>query len=222
MSKNDPRSLSERVYLNLKQDILIGPYGLQEKLNIDELAEKFQVSNMPIRQAMTRLEHEGLVEIVPRVGYFTTMITLKSVQDMYEVRTILESASARLAAERIAEKVLNELQSMEASYTPGDLSTYMPWIQYNREFHFRIALATDNTYLADNIARALDHLQRAQLLRLDLPPSPGDVMARHQRILTALRERKPSAAAEMMTADIIAARDAALQRIIDNPKGWQL
>lgn len=193
-----------------------------EHLSVEQLTKSYQTSKTPIREALKLLHAHQLVDIIPRVGYFTSQPTVKDVQDMFDVRLILESGSARLAARRIRQQDLATLEEMHATYVPGDASTYLPWIQYNREFHCMIAQATGNAELARMIGHVVDRLQRAQWLRLDLPPSPQNAMAGHRRIVEALRRKDAEVAEAAMIADIAAARDAALSKIVESPGEWDI
>jgi DNA-binding GntR family transcriptional regulator len=213
-------SLRTQVYRLMKQDILMGQYGAGEQLPVEELAKKYEISNTPVKEALTLLQGEGLVEIVPRIGYFTARFTVAEIQELFEVRILLETGAAKLAAKRIAEHEVLHLEHMQATYVAGDPSTYLAWIQYNREFHYRIALASRNSELAKMIVHVLDRLQRAQWLRLDLPPTPKAAMAGHHKLIQALRQSDPDCAENAMLEDIIVSRDAAMKRIAERPGEW--
>lgn len=235
-------SLRTHVYKLTKQDILMGVYGLGEQLSVEQLAERYKVSKTPVSNALHMLQVEGLVEIVPRIGYFTARFTTKNVQDMFEIRLILETASARLAAKRITDYELLFLERLRSFYTPGDQSTYTSWLQYNREFHCGIAASSRNADLTQMIGHLLDRMQRALWVRLDLPlypdgdgqghGKPQDILQRdalppeeqsmeqHISILEALRRSDGEAAAEAIAGDITASRDAALKKMLENPKLW--
>jgi DNA-binding GntR family transcriptional regulator len=213
-------SLRTQAYASIKNDILMGVYGMGEQLSVEELGKKCQVSKTPIRDALHLLQVEGLVEVVPRVGYFTTRCTVKEIQDLFELRIVLEAASARLAARRITDYQLAYLSSLGATYTPRDPSTYMNWIRYNREFHCTIAASSGNDELAQAIGHVIDRLQRAQWLRLDLPPTPEAARELHRHIVEALKKADPPSAEQAMIMDITESRDAAMRKILERPDEW--
>src|ERR1700683_1244514 len=98
---NVPRAaatLSEKVYRALKRDIIHGVYQPGEALGEKELAERYNGSRTPIREAAVRLQNERLLRIVPNRGYFVSQITLQVLNDIYEFRCAVESAAAELAA----------------------------------------------------------------------------------------------------------------------------
>jgi len=204
-------------YAAIKRDILTGSYGLREQLQVDELAQKYAVSKTPIREALNLLQAEGLVDIAPRVGYFTTTITVQEIENLFELRLILESQAGRLAAERIGEAELAQLEAMHGSYSMGNASTYLPWLEYNRRFHYDVAAGARNPALAEMIGIVLDRLQRVHWHVLDLLPfSPADMQS-HENVLRALRRHDPVAVAEAINRHIQASREAALKKILASP-----
>ena len=210
------------IYAKIKEDIVMGSYGIGEQLSVDDLAAKYAVSKTPVKEALNLLQAEGLVEIVPRVGYFTAPLTLKQLQDMFELRLILEGNAVRLAAIRITPDELSRLKEMHGSYVMGDVNTYLPWLRYNREFHHGIALASHNDDLAEMVGNILDRLQRVHWHVLDLIPFPPADIESHERVLVALQEGDSDAAEEALTRHINASRDAALRKILERPGEWTL
>lgn len=91
-----------KVYVRIKEDIILGSCDLGEQLSVDDLATKYSVNKTPMKEALNLLQVEGLIEIVPRVGYFTIRQTFKHLQDVFELRIILESNAVAPAATRIS------------------------------------------------------------------------------------------------------------------------
>ena len=204
-------------YASIKRAILNGSYGLHQQLQVDQLARQYGLSKTPIREALHLLQAEGLVEIVPRVGYFTTTITVQEIADLFELRLILERNAGRLAAERISDAEQAGLDAMHGSYAMGDAATYLPWLEHNRRFHYDVAAAAHNHDLAETIGRVVDRLGRVHWRVLDLLPfAPADIQS-HAAILEALRRRDPDAVAAAIVGHIRASRDAALKSILASP-----
>ena len=82
----------ERLYQEIKRDILSGVFRMGDRLPVEALAAQHRVSKTPVREALSSLEHEGLVQIVPRVGYFVAQLTVQDVQELFQLRLILEGA----------------------------------------------------------------------------------------------------------------------------------
>ena len=210
--------LREQVYQELKADILAGLYGVGERLSVDELARKHKVSKTPVKEALNALQREDLVHIIPRVGYFVSQLTVKDIQDIFELRLIVEAASAEMAAETITEEELLHLENMHGGYVSGDHDSYRQYLQENREFHWRVARATRNRWLAEVVGRLLDQMQRLLLLRLDLRNSADEMVREHRQLVAALRSRDGALAKKCMVDAIGNARQAVLEAIMNGAR----
>jgi DNA-binding GntR family transcriptional regulator len=198
--------LRDRLYDSIKERILTGVYQAGERLMLDELAETFGVSKTPVKEALHALRDEGLLDIIPRTGYFVSHITVRDVQEIFQMRLILEGAAAELAAQHITEQELRGLEQMHIGYVPGDIESYWEYLRENHEFHRRVAVATRNRWLADAVARLLDQMQRLLLLRLDLTESADGMVEEHRQLVAALRKRDPMLARKTMVDAIENAR----------------
>lgn len=219
---NSSGSLKEHVYSSLKNDIVSGVLGVGEKLLESQLAERYKVSKTPVREALSILEREGLVEVIPRVGYFTSRITVKDIQDVFELRFIVEGASAELAASKISGEEIDVLESLHDPYLPGDNESYRQFLEENTQFHYRVALASGNDRLAESVKVLLEQMQRLLVLRLELRDGADEMLAEHERMIAAFRARDAVTARREMESSIVNAREAVLQSILRQPRGWSL
>ncbi len=206
--------LREQVYEGLKNDILTGLHGVGERLSVDKLAREYEVSKTPVREALNALQQEDLVDIIPRVGYFVSQVTVNDVRDIFELRLIVEAASAEMAARNISEEELLHLENLHEGYVPGDVDSYWQFLKENREFHYRVALATRNKWLAETVGRLLDQMQRLLLLRLDLRNSADEMVEEHRQLVAALRRRDGALARKVVVDAIENARQAVLEAIM--------
>ncbi len=127
----------------------MGQRELAERLNIEKLAQEYNTSVTPVRDALQMLSHEGLVVIKPRSGYFVSTITLKQLRDLLDVRRILELSGVERAAIRITPEQIKELQNVHAGYTGDDDESYDRYTDENRKFHYLLAKASGNNELAE-------------------------------------------------------------------------
>ena len=206
--------LREQIYRKIKHDILTGLHRPGKQLSVNELAGEYQVSATPIREALNVLQREGLVEIIPRVGCFVSQMTIKDVQDIFELRLIIESASTEMAARNITDAEVTYLEGIHNSYVSGDIDSYWRYLEENREFHYRIALATRNKWLAEVVGRLLDQMQRLLFLRLDLRDCADEMVGEHRQLVAALKKRDGALAKKAMTDSIENARKAVLEAIM--------
>ncbi len=215
-------SLNERICQGIRNDILLGVYHPGEKLDVNKLVSEYGVSRTPIRDALNVLQREGLIEILPRIGYFVSRITIKDVEDVFQLRLIVETASAELAAHMISEEELNDLENLTSRYMIGDVQSYKNFLAENRVFHYRIALATGNRRIAEVVDNLLNQMYRLLILRLDLRENADEMLMEHHRLLDAFRRRDAAAARLAMQEALQNAREAVMQSILNKGKEWSL
>lgn len=107
MDKN--KSIAEQAYWKIKKDILTCELQAGTPVVQAQLVERYQMGITPIREALKRIEQEGYLQSIPRYGYIITPITITDVQNIYELRLILEKPSVRLAVTRASSKVLEQI-----------------------------------------------------------------------------------------------------------------
>ena len=112
MEGHQENSLRGHVFQSIRDKILNGTYKEHEELREVALGKELGVSRTPVREALRQLELEGLVTIIPNKGAFVTGITQKDIQDIYEMRFMLEGLCARWATEHITEEQLEELEEI--------------------------------------------------------------------------------------------------------------
>jgi DNA-binding GntR family transcriptional regulator len=133
--------------------IIEGEYGPNERLIEEQLAERLGVSRTPIRQALTMLEAEGLVEIAPNRGAMVCSFSVEDVWDIYDLRAVLEGHAARRAASRVGEGELGRLNELadEMEGLVGRFADHEEEIRrlvaLNQEFHGTIVAASRNRRL---------------------------------------------------------------------------
>lgn len=141
-------NLDEKAYHIIKDLVLNRNLAPGEKLNENELARALEISRTPIREALRRLEGEGLVEIVPRRGVFVTRIRMSDVVEIYDLRKLLEGFAARRAAELQEATRIKQLKEVLAEYKAvvngGD---HAEIIKVDNCFHRTLAQASNNSRL---------------------------------------------------------------------------
>ncbi len=220
MAQSEPIDTSKnKIYKELRRAIIMGHCIPGERLDVDNLARKYETSVTPVRDALQMLNQEGLVSIKPRSGYFVTRITLKELRDMLELRKILEIASIERAALRITQEQIDQLNKVHAGYTGDDDEAYDRYTDENRRFHYLLAEASGNHELAVTLGRLLDRLARFMVLR-----HAGKSQANsHSRITDALEANDLPAAREALLDELEATRDAILDGVMQEEAAfWHL
>ena len=192
--------LRDQVVAILRDAILTCRLEPGAVLNERELAEQLGVSKTPVREALSLLNHEGLVQILPRQAYVVTPITIRDVHESFDLRVILEGAAAELAAARITDAELAALDAVVAG--EADSEAVAETLDRNVSFHSLIARASGNERLTALIERLLGEMPRLI--------SVGYIMGEHEHVMSALRERNPVRARDAMRAHILTVKDKAL------------
>lgn len=161
------RSVREILYETLKEDILSEQYEAGFHLRERELAKTFGVSTTPLKEALRRLEQEGLVYTLARKGTFVSKSIMSSVEEINWARSSLEGVAARLAAMKITEKELEQLEAIiekMAIYTEEKNSEEL--MKLNLIYHQLIRKAAKNDYIAQQIeaVRSFDRYTRKKAL----------------------------------------------------------
>ncbi len=131
----DKFSLRGRVFHKIREDILSGKYKENEELKEVAIGEILGVSRTPVREAFRQLELEGLIQIIPNKGAYVTGITVKDVNDIYMIRSLLEGLCAKWATEHITTEQLEEMEE----------NIYLSEFHAAKEHHDQIA-ALDNRF----------------------------------------------------------------------------
>ena len=189
---------SQTIYRTLRERILSNELVSGTRLVLRQLANQFDTSDIPVREALRMLERDGLVEMVPYRGARVTTLTAREIEETYFIRGHLESIATGLAAERITDAELTVLDGLmvrmraavEAQDGPG-------FSELNQEFHRTIIAACGNAMLRD---LTMDIWQRHSGFQRVFRMVPGRLaasQAEHEGIMAALRARDTERAAKL-------------------------
>lgn len=215
---NKDKSKKEGVYQLIKDDILKGVIKSGEVLKEGALAQQYQVSKSPVREALCILAFENIVQPLPRTGYMVRTITVRDVIETLQVRQLLEEEAAALAAQRITEEEILELEKLldysgliqDKQSDPSRVSLENGTAQ-NKHFHLAIAHASGNSRLERVILQIYDEVARISLLDPYLVRDDGNV--EHLSILKAIRNHNSEMARSCMSAHIEKVRERVLGRL---------
>ncbi|GFN21747.1 GntR family transcriptional regulator [Thermanaeromonas sp. C210] len=184
------KPLREIVFETLREAILSGQLKAGERLMEVQLAEEMGVSRTPVREAIRKLELEGLVVMVPRKGAYVAGISTKDITEVFEIRSALESLAAALACERITEEELEELERLLVQVAEcaekNDLETL---IQVDTRFHNVLYRASRNERLAQIINNLGDQIQRFRTTSLATPGRMKEALEEHKALVEAITAR---------------------------------
>lgn len=208
------QTLNQQVYTRLQEMIRTGSFRLGEQLDERTLATDLEVSRTPIREAISQLVREGIVEYRPYRGNFIRKFTVKQVNDLFLVRASLEALAVRLAMPKISQEVDNKLRLiLDRVHNALEVNDMAAYSDADREFHETLIHLTGNETLIDS----LDRLGfKIQMIRTIANQDPHVVERTHQerpKILAALEARNAELAAKLMEEHIDGVRKAVIAQL---------
>ncbi len=207
------QTADQQVYNYLRDCILSGKFRQSERLNQDEIANQLGVSRMPVREAIKRLDNEGLVVSRPHRGAIVTTLGPDAVLELFEMRGALEGLAVSLAIQSMGQESLEEFFGhLEQQLQRLDQAKSNPslWIQRHEEFHDYICQAANRPHLAASIRKLRQNL--APHIRLYLSAYKHTEMAGfdHRSLLEAMKCGDPVRAEVMMREHVLSAANGVI------------
>lgn len=181
-------SLVDRAYGEIKRRILGNFYPPNLKVLEQELAHQLGVSRTPVREALIRLEREGLVEILPRRGMRVVPVSPEDMREIYELLTCLESWAAGALAERRPSEadirpLVDAVEDMDLALKDGDLGA---WAEADERFHRLLLELAGNRRLTRMALTVFDQVHRARMVTLRMRPLPRQSNQDHRAVVEAI------------------------------------
>jgi len=182
--------LRDVVFEHLRNSILNGELKPLERLMEVQLAEQLGVSRTPVREAIRKLELEGLVIMVARKGAYVADVSVKDILDVLEVRCVLEGLAASLAAERMTEEELEKLELISYNFKRHvENNDTEGMIEKDMQFHDQIIQATRNPKLIQIAQSLQEQVQRFRITYFSEYSNTKELLMEHQAILEAIANR---------------------------------
>lgn len=212
VNMNEYLPLRDVVFNTLRQAILRGELKPGERLMEIQLANKLGVSRTPIREAIRKLELEGLVLMIPRKGAEVAEITEKSLRDVLEVRRALEELAVQLACEKITKEEIRELERVAKEFQQVVNSRDITEIaEVDVCFHDIIYTATDNQKLIQLLNNLREQMYRYRVEYLKRDGVFPQLIAEHEAIIRHIENNEKEKATEVMCRHI----DNQVETVID-------
>jgi DNA-binding GntR family transcriptional regulator len=194
-----PENLTQQAYRLIRDDIITGKLDGREHLTESSFAERFGISKSPIREALNRLESEGLIKIIPRRGAFVSHFSISDVEEIYELREVLEALVARDAVldSKTLARMRDAVRLASLALRENDKRSY---IRHDAAFHAVLAHASSNKRLRKILENMQNQLLilRSQTFELTSHKS----IKQHAGILDALEKGRRNAAVRLMVQHI--------------------
>jgi DNA-binding GntR family transcriptional regulator len=213
VSKLATRNVAASAYERIKADVLQFEFLPGERLVELDLVDRYGVSRTPIREALRRLAHEGLLTRHERGGHFVRRYDISAYEDVYAVRTVLECWAARLACEtRTDEDIVELTTAWREGYVPDEVPLDGSYTAPDERFHLAIARATGNSYLVTSLEAIHDQLH---IIRsIDFADRERIIVSEQQHldVAQAIVDRDADAAADRMEQHIAQSKREIRQR----------
>jgi DNA-binding GntR family transcriptional regulator len=185
----DSETIRKKVYAHVREQILSGRIAPNERLIETKIAQEIGTSRTPVREALHNLEIEGLIQSIPRVGYQVKAISAAEVEEICEIRSVIECLAARWAMEKAAPKVIRELDknitaTME-KVAQGDVRAF---VDLDAQFHEIIARCSGSTRLLEMSQTLRGHMLRYRVQSIFDEETVLQALKGHQRILRAIEK----------------------------------
>lgn len=211
-------SRSEHVYRRLRDAIQRGEFRSGHRVMEIEVAEWLNVSRTPVRDAIRRLEAEGMLEHAPRSGLVVASLDRQAVMELYVMRETLEGTAARLCARHASDMEVQDLIDLieRERQLDGD---YEGLARHNPRFHEAIHRGAHNRYLEKSLAAVNDSMGLLGTPLMLLPHRARTAAAEHARIVEAIQRRDPDAAEAAAREHVRAAQRERLKRLFPETGG---
>lgn len=210
-----PIPVRERVYGHIKTSILSGHLNPGERLTEEHLAETLGASRTPVREALHRLESEGLIKIRKKRGFVVSRDSKEEVEEIFELRSILEGYALRVVSESVSEQTLYRLErfirNAEESLKRKKIEDVFKW---NTRFHDTLhELVANKTRLHRLIVNMRKYVLRHRKDTLRYPDGGRRSVKGHKKIVMALKLKDPDLCERVMREHIHEAKEDALQTL---------
>jgi len=210
-------SRGELAYRYIRSAIQAGQLRPGERLREIELARQIGLSRTPIREALSRLEAEGLIAHDATRGVVVAQLDYSMVTELYYMREVLEGTAARLAAQHASDVEISILEDLCQQYE-AVLGDEVALTASNRRFHETLYRCSHNRYLLNMVTVLHDALSLLGRTTLDSADRAADTLGEHRAVLAAIRARDAQAAEEALRTHIRNAQKIRMQKLFASDK----
>lgn len=197
-----PTSLVDEAYEQIRRRILDNAWPPGHRALEQEVALALGMSRTPVREALLRLQGEGLVEVIPRHGMRVLPVSPNDMREIYQILTALECMAAELLARRLPsdkelEPLVADTKAMDKALKADDLGA---WAAADERFHAHLVDLAGNRQLQATVLNYWDRAHRARMFTLRLRPKPVSSTQEHMLMVERLRAGDPEGAARVTRA----------------------
>ena len=213
-------NLPDRIYGELKRWILSGHIKPDQHLREKQLCDDLKVSRTPLREALNRLSNEELVVYRPHCGYLAASLSAEDFRQLQDLRLIVESKVAALAAIRATPADIKKLRpaAVMPAVVTGEDAGFVEFCRANARFHLLLVEASKNHMLANIVMSALDKYQRPAYLGIGRVTDYEKATKCHEDIVDAIEARDPVKAEVVMANHVIGGHERIIKALVEEGK----
>jgi len=206
------RTLSAAIADHLRQEILSGVHPSGEQLRQDALAAAYNVSRIPVREALFQLEAEGLVRIEPHKGAVVTSVSLDEFNDVFDLRVLLEERLFRQSIPALTDPDFARLDVLQAAFAAAiKLGDVRQWGTLNAELHAVLYSGARLPRTTSTVAALLQTSDRFTRMQLSTPAAMKRAEREHALLISLARKRAASEACSLLVQHIETVRSDLLK-----------
>lgn len=215
-----PVPVRERAYNDLKSDLLSGRFAPGERLTEEHLAKSLGVSRTPVREALHKLESEGLVKPLESRGFYVARDSREELEDLFDIRAALEGYAIRLICTGISAETINQLNGLIKKAEDAIAREQLDEIfEYNTQFHDILHnVISRKTRFHTLIADTRKYVLRYRKDSLHYLDGARRIIEGHKKILLAISLKDPELCERVMRQHIREAREEALHKISEKKR----
>lgn len=203
------RTITDQVTEDLRTRILTGDFPAGHQLRQDAIAGEYNVSRIPVREALQRLDAEGLVSFQPHKGAIVSQLSLDEIKELFEVRKLLECDLLRHAVPRMTPDDLKLVEDIllvyDEAFRSGDIDR---WGELNREFHDRLYRASNRPKTLEIVRMIGNNTVRFTQAQLALSGATDRAKREHRQIFEACKAGNVDEAVELLANHIQSSADS--------------
>jgi DNA-binding GntR family transcriptional regulator len=215
MISEESKNLTEKAYILLKNMVFNQKIIPGQKLIYRELSMMLKMSTTPVQLALARLEQEGFVELLPNVGYFVRKIDPKEVEDLFDIRRILEVHAVKLAILHQNDESLKVLSDKVQVHKKYSIQLYdRKKLLLDAEVHLQIARMSNNSEIVKQLQRIHEHIYLRSRIEL-LPPNRLRLSPlHHEKLYQMMKMEDVAGAQELLDEHIQGAKELMLSTLL--------
>jgi len=206
------------IYEKIREDILHGILRPGERIVEVSLCEAYNIGRSHVRTILSQLENEGLMTVVPNKGASVSKFSIEEINEIFNIRALLEGYSVRLTCGRVTKSQIAYLEKLHRNlHQAASEVDYSSWLSNNLDFHLFFPKESNNSHLLRITEDLRGRVFRYQYLSITITGNLEMYIKQHEEVLKHIKNNKPALAEKAMTEHLTTVRDILLEYLAKFP-----